>query len=57
MLLSSGVNAAVQASLKDAEKHCKMLLRRVSDGPSPRCIKSFLLVTIAVAVVAALLLY
>ncbi|CAA3024555.1 Hypothetical predicted protein [Olea europaea subsp. europaea] len=57
VLLSSGVNAADQESLKDAEKHCKMLLRRVSDGPSPRCIKSFLLVTIAVAVVAALLLY
>lgn len=44
-------NATNQATLKEAEKHCKLLLGRVSRGNG--CLKAFVLLTVGVAVGAA----
>ncbi|KAG9157785.1 hypothetical protein Leryth_024311 [Lithospermum erythrorhizon] len=51
--ITLGANNALQSTIKDSEKYCKMLLGRVSRGHG--CAKGFLLVTVAVAASAVFL--
>ncbi|KAM7515842.1 hypothetical protein LguiA_005425 [Lonicera macranthoides] len=51
--LASENNADRQAILKESEKHCKMIMGRLSRGHG--CVKSVVLLTVALAVGAALL--
>ncbi|KAG9138491.1 hypothetical protein Leryth_012760 [Lithospermum erythrorhizon] len=51
--MSLGANDARKSTIKDSEKYCMLLLGRISRGHG--CLKSFLLVTVAVAASAVIL--
>lgn len=51
--MAKGDDSAYHASLKDADKYCKVILRQLSQGHG--CMKSMVIVSLALAVGAVIM--